>query len=142
MHAPVNAKDYKSLLAEIKGRIRSAQYEALKAVNRELVALYWDIGKMIVTRQIGDTWGKAVVEKLADDLQTEFPGIGGFSARNIWRMRQFHLLYRKNKKLPPLVAEISWSRNFTKGDSPLPCYNRNQVDTICHPTFNHHKQGG
>jgi hypothetical protein len=74
-----------------KGRIRAAQYEALKAVNKELIALYWDIGRMIVERQQETSWGKSVVENLAKDLQTEFPGIQGFSARNIWRMRDFYL---------------------------------------------------
>lgn len=112
MHAPITTKDYRSLLTDIKERIRSAQYEALKAVNRELVALYWDIGKMIVARQIGETWGKAIVEKLANDLQKGFPGIRGFSARNIWYMREFHLAYRRVKKLQPLVAEISWTHNL------------------------------
>ena len=71
---------YSELLADIKQRIRSAQYEALKAVNKELIALYWDIGRMIQERQKGHTWGKAVVTQLAKDLQKEFPGIGGFSS--------------------------------------------------------------
>jgi len=104
-------QDYSVILREIKERIRSAQYEALKAVNRELVSMYWDIGRTIVERQQGDSWGKAVVETLARDLQVEFPGIGGFSARNIWRMRDFYLAYRANEKLTPLVAEISWTHN-------------------------------
>jgi hypothetical protein len=68
--------DYNSLLGEIKRRIRSAQYDALKAVNLELITLYWDIGKMIVGRQAGESWGKSVVRNLANDLQKEFPGIG------------------------------------------------------------------
>ena len=57
--------DYAKLLGDIKQRIRSAQYEALKAVNRELIALYWDIGRLIVKRQQGESWGKSVVELLA-----------------------------------------------------------------------------
>lgn len=103
--------DYQKLLIDIKERIRSAQYEALKTVNKELISLYWDIGKMIVERQKGDTWGKAVVEKLAQDLQKEYAGMQGFSARNIWRMRDFYLSYRDIPKLPPLVAEIAWTHN-------------------------------
>ncbi len=68
------SKDYPSLLAEIKERIRSAQYEALKAVNKELVGLYWDIGRMIVERQRdAEGWGKAIAEQLSNDLRTEFP---------------------------------------------------------------------
>ncbi len=66
---------------------------------------------MIVERQKGGTWGKSVVELLAKDLRTEFPGIHGFSARNIWRMRGFYLSYKDNPKLPPLVAQIGWTHN-------------------------------
>lgn len=62
------------LLGQIKERIRSAQYAALRAVNTELVSLYWDIGRMIVERQAKEKWGRAVVEKLAKDLQADSPG--------------------------------------------------------------------
>lgn len=103
---------YPALLKEIKERIRSAQYEALKAVNKELISLYWDIGRIIVEKQKGASWGKSVVEHLASDLQLEFPGISGFSSRNIWRMREFYLTYWKNQKLTPLVAEIGWTHNL------------------------------
>ncbi len=64
-------KDYPVLLNDIKQRIRSAQYQALKAVNKELISLYWDIGRIIVERQKEETWGKSVVEQLAKDLQAE-----------------------------------------------------------------------
>lgn len=108
----MNSGDYGSLLGEIKQRIRSAQYEALKAVNKELIALYWDIGRLIVARQQGNSWGKSIVEQLAKDLRKEFPGMTGFSPRNIWRMRDFYLTYRDNEKLTPLVAEIGWTHNL------------------------------
>src|SRR3990172_5185277 len=78
------------LLSEVKERIRSAQYEALKAVNKELVGLYWDIGRLIVERQDVEGWGKSVVERLSADLRQEFPGVGGFSVQNLWYMRQFY----------------------------------------------------
>lgn len=112
--------NYAVLLNEIKQLIRSAQYEALKAVNNELISLCWDIGQMIVERQKKEPWGKSVVEQLAKDLQAEFPGIGGFSSRNIWRMRGFYLTYKDSQKMPPLVAEIglfllcqrNWKENF------------------------------
>ena len=104
--------DYAALLAEVKERVRTAQYAALRAVNKELVGLYWDIGCLIVGRQSGKTWGKAVVERLADDLQVEFPGIGGFSASNLWRMKGFFEAYAPSEKLAPLVREIGWSQNL------------------------------
>jgi len=105
-------KTYAQLLNSIKDRIRKAQYDALKSVNKELIALYDDIGRMIVERQEKEGWGKSVVEKLATDLQKDFPGIQGFSARNIWYMRIFHLTYRENQKLQPLVAEIRWTKQL------------------------------
>ncbi|MCC5608206.1 PDDEXK nuclease domain-containing protein [Nostoc sp. CHAB 5834] len=104
--------NYIHLLMEIKQRIRSAQYEALKAVNREMINLYWDIGQIIVTQQQGASWGKSVVEQLAKDLQAEFPGISGFSAANLWRMRLFYESYVNNEKLAPMVREIGWSHNL------------------------------
>lgn len=97
---------------EVQQRIRSAQYEALKAVNREMINLYWDIGQMIVIKQQNASWGKSVVKKLAKDLQAEFPGISGFSARNIWNMRNFYVTYSQNEKLQPMVAEIGWTHNL------------------------------
>lgn len=103
-------QDYKVLLREIKERVYRAQYEALKAVNKELISLYWDIGKLIISRQKGDTWGKAVVQQLAIDLQKEFPGVAGYSSDNLWRMRKFYLHFKDNKKLAPLVQEISWTK--------------------------------
>jgi predicted nuclease of restriction endonuclease-like (RecB) superfamily len=104
--------EYARLLAEVKERVRAAQYAAFRAVNKELVALYWDIGQMIVGRQVGGSWGKAVVERLAADLRDEFPGIQGFSSQNLWYMRQFYLAYHGHKKLQPLVGEISWAKHL------------------------------
>jgi predicted nuclease of restriction endonuclease-like (RecB) superfamily len=102
---------YGELLGEIKARIRTAQYEALKAVNKELINLYWNIGKLIVEKQQGENWGQAVVRKLAADIHSEFPGIQGFSPANMWRMKLFYENYSSNQKLQPLVAEIGWSHN-------------------------------
>src|SRR3990172_216860 len=103
--------EYKIFFKEIKERIHKAQYDALKAVNKELINLYWDIGKSIVAKQDTLKWGKAVVETLAKDLQKEFPGIQGFSVQNLWNMRQLYVSYRDNPKLQPLVGEISWTKN-------------------------------
>ena len=108
----IRQSDYQSFLKEIKGKILDAQYKALRAVNRELLALYSDIGKSIVEKQEQLGWGKSVVETLSKDLQNEFPGMQGFSSRNLWIMRSFYLEYKDNEKLQPLVAEISWSHNL------------------------------
>lgn len=102
--------EYRAFVEDIKQRVRDAQYAALKAVNKELVTLYWDIGKRIVEKQEKLGWGKAVVENLAVDLQKEFPGIRGFSADNLWRMRKFYVQFKGNTKLAPMVQEISWTK--------------------------------
>ncbi len=99
-------EEYLSLFVEVKNRIRMAQYEALKAVNNELVGLYWDLGKMIVQKQKKQGWGKSVVETLAKDLQNEFPGEVGYSATNLWYMVQLYTEYQNDVFLQPLVGEI------------------------------------
>ena len=104
--------EYLTLLAEIKNRIRAAQYKALKAANQEMISLYWDIGRTIHTKQNKYGWGKSIVLNLSKDLQKELPGVAGFSADNLWRMRKFYLQYQNNQKLAPMVQEISWSNNI------------------------------
>ncbi len=104
--------DYLQLFIEVKERVRNAQYQALKAVNTELVGLYWDIGRMIAERQEQSGWGKSVVKLLSQDLQQEFPGISGFSVQNLWYMRQFYQEYHAHQKLQPLVGEIAWAHNL------------------------------
>jgi predicted nuclease of restriction endonuclease-like (RecB) superfamily len=107
-----SVSSYTELVAAIKQRVRAAQYKALRAVNKELVTLYWDIGRMIQERQVTEGWGKSVVERLATDLRAEFPGIGGFSASNLWRMKLFVETYAAFEKLALLVREIGWSHNL------------------------------
>ena len=103
---------YNNFLKDIRQRIRAAQYEALKSVNKEMIMLYWDIGSKIVDNQKKHGWGKAIVETLAKDLQIEFPGVAGYSADNLWRMRKFYLNYANKPKLAPLVQEIAWAHNI------------------------------
>lgn len=84
---------YAAFLEDLKACIRAAQVKAALSVNRELIALYWHVGKSIVERQRMEGWGKSVVERLARDLQAEFPGVEGFSQSNISRMRAFYLAW-------------------------------------------------
>lgn len=105
-------KGYKSFFKEVKERIHLAQYDALRSVNKEHIALCWDIGKMIVEKQKKYGWGKSIVENLSSDLQNEFPDTSGFSSRNLWYMRNFYFIYYKNTKLQPMVAEIGWAHNL------------------------------
>ena len=104
--------EYTCFLNEITLRIRSAQYEALKAVNKEMIALYWEIGKRITEQQAISGWGKSVVETLSRDIQKEFPGIKGFGVSNMWDMARFYAEYQSNEILQPLVGEISWSKHI------------------------------
>ena len=81
---------YPALLKDIKSRIHSTQIKAALSVNRELIELYWHIGRSIVERQRKEGWGKSVVERLSQDIQKAFPGIKGFSSQNLWHMRAFY----------------------------------------------------
>ncbi len=109
----INNSEFNQFVKDIKQKILSSQYEALKAVNKELINLYWDIGKSIVEKQDILGWGKSVVKSLAEELQKEFVGIKGFSMQNLWNMRQFYLEYKDDEKLRTLSREIGWSHNVT-----------------------------
>src|SRR6185436_1606312 len=109
---PFKEKKYETFLKEINDCIREAHLSALKLVNKQLILLYWTIGKRIIETQKIEKWGDSIIEGLANDLQNAFPGIKGFSARNLWRMRDLYLSYNTNEKLPILLTEISWSHNI------------------------------
>lgn len=94
---------YKKFIASLKIKIRSAQIKGAIAVNKELIKLYWDIGKDIVEKQAQEEWGSKVLEKIAKDLQNEFPGIEGFSRTNLFRMKAFYTAYAK---IPQVVGQI------------------------------------
>jgi len=104
--------EYGNFVKEIKELIYRRQYEAMKKVNKELIQLYWEIGEEINNQQREKGWGKSIVEVLSKELQKEFPGVDGFSARNLWDMRNFYVQYSQSEKLRPLVAEISWTKNL------------------------------
>lgn len=111
-HSLING-EYKQFIGEIKDRIRKSQYEAMKAVNTTLINLYWGIGQEIYQQQQEKDWGKSIVEVLAEELKKEFPDVKGFSASNLWRMRNFYVTYNQAENLAPLVREISWTKNIT-----------------------------
>jgi predicted nuclease of restriction endonuclease-like (RecB) superfamily len=115
---------YPILLEDIKSRIRSARIRAALSVNRELIELYWHIGRSIVKRQHAEGWGKSVVQRLSQDIRKEFTGISGFSAQNLWKMRGFYLAWTDDIQnlsqavrdldginLPQAVREIPWGHN-------------------------------
>ena len=103
---------YEPLVEDIKGLINKKQFQVLKLINSETINLYWEIGEEIYRQQQEKSWGKSIVEVLANELQKEYPGAKGYSAANLWRMRNFYVTYRDSEKLAPLVREISWSNNI------------------------------
>lgn len=92
--------------------IKQAQGKAIKAINKELIDLYWNIGKYISAKIESSTWGESVVKELAEFLNRTDPTLKGFSDKNLWRMKQFYEVYKESSKLSPLVREISWSNNL------------------------------
>lgn len=102
---------YEPFVNDVKDLIHKKQYQVLKVMNAETINLYWEIGEEIYNQQTEKGWGKSIVQVLSKELQKEFPGAKGYSAANLWRMRNFYLNYRDSEKLAPLVREISWSNN-------------------------------
>jgi predicted nuclease of restriction endonuclease-like (RecB) superfamily len=132
--ADVEPTGYGAFLGELKERIRVAQVKAAVVANRVLTELYWQIGRDIVDRQEAHGWGKSVVERLARDLQTEFPGMSGFSPRNVWRMRALFLAYTEDvRKLPRPVAELD-GENLPRAVAEIPWgHNADLLDKVKDP---------
>lgn len=97
---------------EIAGLIRAARSKAFYEVNRRVIELYWEVGRYISRKIESEGWGKNVVEELAKYLADQITNAAGFSARNLWRMKQFFETYKDAEILSPLVTEISWSNNL------------------------------
>ena len=97
---------YAPLLADLKARVRAAQVKAAVSVNRELMLLYWHIGREILRAQKAEGWGAKVVERLAKDLAAEFPEMGGFSAANLNRMLGFYAAWEPLEIVQQPVAQL------------------------------------
>ncbi|HRD64584.1 MAG TPA: PDDEXK nuclease domain-containing protein [Candidatus Competibacter sp.] len=109
--APLPA-DYAAWLAELKARIHNAQQRAALAVNRELVLLYWQIGRDILDRQGREGWGAKVIERLAQDLRSAFPGMKGFSRANLMYMRAFAEAWPDAEIVQQAVGQLPWGHNL------------------------------
>ena len=110
---------YAELLEQLKTRIRSARLQAMLAVNRELIQLYWEIGRSILERQEREGWGAKVIERLAADLRHEFPDMRGLSTTNLKYMRMFADAYPQIGQQP--VDQLPWGHNviiFTRLKAP------------------------
>jgi len=104
---------YIQLLSKVKEQIRHSQVHAALSVNQELVLLYWNIGKRILAAQNLEGWGSKVIERLADDLQSEFPDMKGFSARNLKYMRALAEAWPDEAIVQAPLAQITWYHNIT-----------------------------
>lgn len=102
----LESSEYRKTLSDIKKHIQQAQIKAVLAANKELIKLYWYIGKTIVNNQKESGWGSNVIEQLAKDLQNEFPGIAGFSRTNVFNMRAFYLAYEKVQQVAGQIDEL------------------------------------
>jgi len=105
--------DYEQLLGSLKTRIRAAQVRAALSVNSELVTLYWSIGQEISSRFQAEKWGGKIVDRLGRDLRAEFPGIEGFSPRNLRYMRSFAEAWPDAEILQQVAAKLPWFHNCT-----------------------------
>lgn len=126
------AKGYDEFLRGLKERIRNAQLHAALAVNRELVLLYWQIGRDILVRQQERGWGAKVVDRLAADLRRAFPEIQGFSSRNLKYMRAFAEAWPDDTFVQQVVAQIPWGHNvrildYVKDSSEREWYMRQTI---------------
>jgi len=108
----MNIENHNNSFNEILTLIQQARKRAYLQTNKVLMELYWSVGKYVSNKTSKESWGKGVVKELAEYIQQQDPIIGGFTPRNIWRMKQFYETYRENLKLTPLVSQISWTNNL------------------------------
>ncbi len=106
-----NEIDLQTQFGQVTTLIQQARQRAFQAVNSELVSLYWTIGEYVHQQVSRKVWGKSVVSQLADFIQRSEPNVKGFSAQNLWRMKQFYETYEDSPKLAALLREISWSNH-------------------------------
>ena len=105
---------YVEALEGIKERVRVARLRASLSVNRELIVLYWEIGRLILLRQETEGWGTKVIDRLSLDLRREFPDQKGFSARNLKYMRKFAATYPDVEIVQQAAAQIPWFHNCAR----------------------------
>jgi predicted nuclease of restriction endonuclease-like (RecB) superfamily len=126
-------KGYDELLGQIKERIGSAQLRASVAVNHEMIVLYWQIGRDILSRQEHEGWGTKVIDRLASDLRRDYPDMSGLSPRNLKYMRAFADAWPEESIVQQLVAQIPWGHcvrllDYVKNRSEREWYIRKTIE--------------
>lgn len=109
--------NYPELLKEVQGRIRQAQIRATMSANAEMLMLYWDVGKMVASRQNEEGWGTSVIPRLAKDIKNDMSEVKGFSARNISRMLNF---YKEYSTLPDYLHDLFHASHINDSILPTP----------------------
>jgi len=99
-----------SQFSQVLSQIQQAKHKAYQQINTTLVELYWNIGEYISEQVTSKAWGKSVVEDLAAFIKNQEPNLQGFTARNLWRMKQFYETYNDKEKLSPLVTQMVFGR--------------------------------
>src|SRR5713101_6802633 len=112
MSSDIIPHDYQAFLSAIKTHIQQAQLRALVAVNRELILLYWQIGRDILERQEQQGWGAGVIDQLSRDLHAAFPEMRGFSPRNLGYMKVFAKTYPDETILQQVIAKLPWGHQI------------------------------
>ena len=102
---------YAEWLAQVKERVHAAQQRAALAVNRELLQLYWQLGRDILDRQAREGWGSGIIDQVSADLRAAFPEMKGFSPSNLWNMRAFAEAWPEPAILQQAVGELPWGHN-------------------------------
>jgi predicted nuclease of restriction endonuclease-like (RecB) superfamily len=110
-------ENYENFISDLKKQVEAARVRAALSVNREMILLYWSIGRAILEEQAKYGWGSKVIDNLASDLKHEFPEIKGFSPRNLKYMRALALAYPEESFVQQLVAQIPWGHNVRILDS-------------------------
>jgi predicted nuclease of restriction endonuclease-like (RecB) superfamily len=105
--------DYPGFLAEIKKRISRERVRAALSANSAMILLYWDLGRSILSRQGEQGWGSKAIEQLARDLKAAFPGMTGFSVRNLRNMRMFARSWPDKAIVLRFVAQLPWGTNLS-----------------------------
>ncbi|PKN50030.1 MAG: DUF1016 domain-containing protein [Deltaproteobacteria bacterium HGW-Deltaproteobacteria-20] len=98
--------------AEVLALIEAARHRAYQAVNTELIGLYWQLGEYIGKKIASAQWGDGVVDELARAIAREYPGLRGFTRRNLFRMRQFFEAYSDDERVSPLVTQLPWTHHL------------------------------
>ena len=104
----ISKNEYNEIFQNIKNEILSSQYQAMQAINKELIYMYWHIGKIILNNSV---WGNKFIDNLSIDLKLEFPDIKGFSIRNLKNMKKFAEEYQDFKFVQSVTAQITWTHN-------------------------------